>query len=142
MPTKSPHKVSSEIKTQKAVSNLFEGLSDTVDNIIGTPYWFAFSLLIILVWFPSGFLFGFGEIWHLIINTTTTILTFLMMSLLHASQSKWESRIEKMEESQRVALNFLKKETERIAGLEEEQLNQTNASQTAYVTKEAVSSIN
>jgi low affinity Fe/Cu permease len=95
--------------------NYFEKLSDLVDSIIGTPYWFGFSVLLILVWLPSGFIIGFGEIWHLIINTTTTILTFIMMALLHASESKWEKRIVEIEEIQKSTLLHIKRETDKMA---------------------------
>jgi low affinity Fe/Cu permease len=143
MYTKLPGKDDSAVSTQKEYfSNKFEKLADKVDSVIGTPYWFAFSLLIILVWIPSGFIVGFGEIWHLMINTTTTILTFIMMSLLHASESKYEAHMEKMEESQRVALNFLKKETERIAALEEAHLSNIEQFQQQSLQKESISSLN
>lgn len=141
--SKLPHSNDTSLSVAKRVSGKFELLADVVDRIIGTPYWFAFSLAIIFVWVPSGFIVGFGEIWHLMINTTTTILTFIMMSLLHASESKWEARMEKMEESQRVALNFLKKETERIAALEQSQVDSfAKMEQQNIPVKETVSSIN
>ena len=146
MTSKLPEKPISKGAYNYKISKKFETLADRVDKIIGTPYWFAFSLLMVLVWFPSGLFIGFGEIWHLIINTSTTILTFLMMALLHASESKYEKHMEKMEEAQRVTLNFLKKETERIAALEEAHL--TNAEQIRYIEqktssqKEHISSLN
>ncbi|MBP7927980.1 low affinity iron permease family protein [Patescibacteria group bacterium] len=142
MPIQLPEKAPQGDSPKKTLSHKFEVLSDTVDAIIGTPYWFAFSLFIIVIWVPTGFIVGFGEIWHLMINTTTTILTFLMMSLLHASESKWETRMEKMEEYQRVALNFLKKETERIAALEEAHLSKIEQFQQNSVKNESISSIN
>ena len=106
---------SQDLSTGRRIYNMFEKLSDTVDSVVGTPYWFALSLLLVVIWFPSGFFLGFGEIWHLMINTTTTILTFIMMSLLHASESKWESRIEKLEELQKNTLMHIKRDTDRIA---------------------------
>ncbi len=78
----------------------FRKFSESTNKIVGSPYWFIFSLLLILVWLPSGVFFGWGEIWHLLINTTTTILTFLMMSLLHSSQSKWEERMDRLQEKE------------------------------------------
>lgn len=104
-----------ETASNRLMLNYFEKLSDLVDSIIGTPYWFGFSVLLILVWLPSGFIIGFGEIWHLIINTTTTILTFIMMALLHASESKWEKRIVEIEEIQKSTLLHIKRETDKMA---------------------------
>jgi low affinity Fe/Cu permease len=105
---------SDELVSKRPLFDYFEKLSDIVDSIIGTPYWFGLSLLLILVWLPSGFFIGFGEIWHLIINTTTTILTFIMMSLLHASESKWEKRIDEIEEIQKNTLLHIKRETDKM----------------------------
>ena len=78
----------------------FRRFADSINRIVGSPYWFIFSILIVLIWFPSGYFLGWGEIWHLMINTTTTILTFLMMSLLHASQSKWEEKMERLQKKE------------------------------------------
>ncbi len=94
---------------------MFERISEKVNNVVGSPYWFIFSMVLILVWLPSGFLLGWGEIWHLIINTTTTILTFLMMSLLHSSQSKWEERMEKLQQKETSKIRTIEKNTKKIA---------------------------
>jgi len=90
----------------------FSNWSEAVSEIVGSPYWFGFSVLIILVWLPSGFFFGFNEIWHLLINTTTTILTFLMMSLLHASQSEWEKKMDRIQDREKEILRAISKELE------------------------------
>lgn len=93
----------------------FEKISGKVNDVVGSPYWFIFSLTLIILWIPSGFLLGWGEIWHLLINTTTTILTFLMMSLLHSSQSKWEERMEKLQQKETSKIRTIEKNTKKIA---------------------------
>lgn len=98
----------------------FQLVSDFVSRIVGSPVWFFFSLMVVIVWVPSRFLFGSDELWHLFINTFTTILTFLMMSLLHASQSKWERKMEKMEQIQGGLLKNLENKTELIETLEKQ----------------------
>ncbi len=92
----------------------FERLSDFVSGIVGSPYWFAWSLGVIILWFPSRFIFPTEELWHLFINTFTTILTFLMMALLHSSQSKWEKDIEQLEKKQEKILKLLEKDMAEI----------------------------
>lgn len=82
----------------------FRKFSDSMDKIVGSPYWFVFSVILVLIWVPSGFIVGWGDTWQLIINTTTTILTFLMMSLLHASENKWEERMDKFQEKELKAI--------------------------------------
>src|SRR6188474_2891504 len=49
---------------------------------------FAAAVLLILVWLVSGPLFGFSNTWQLVINTATTIVTFLMVFLIQRSQNK------------------------------------------------------
>src|SRR3990167_6232941 len=98
MPTDLPNN-----KKSKTIKK-FRKFADFTNRIVGSPYWFMLSILLVLIWLPSGIFFGWGEIWHLLINTTTTILTFLMMSLLHASQSKWEERMDRLQEKELKAL--------------------------------------
>lgn len=132
---------SDELVSNRSLFNYFEKISDLVDSVIGTPYWFGLSLIIILVWLPSGFIIGFGEIWHLIINTTTTILTFIMMSLLHASESKWEKRIVEIEEIQKNTLLHIKRETDKIV-LSDKNRTLAELHTIPAIEKETVHSIN
>ena len=97
------------------VTKKFQRFAEKTNKIVGSPYWFFFSVLLVLVWFPSGFILGWGEIWHLLINTTTTILTFLMMALLHASQSKWEDRMERLQQSEGSKIRTLEKTAKKLA---------------------------
>ncbi len=53
---------------------------------MGSPLAFLSALCLILLWFASGFYLGFGERWQLIINTGTTIATFLMVILIQNTQ--------------------------------------------------------
>src|ERR1700752_1801438 len=49
---------------------------------------FVFAVLIILAWLVSGPFFGFSDTWQLVINTGTTIMTFLMVFLIQRAQNK------------------------------------------------------
>lgn len=51
---------------------------------------FSFCVLIIFIWGPSFFLFGKIDTWQLIINTLTTIITFLLVALLQNTQQRFE----------------------------------------------------
>lgn len=53
----------------------------------GRPATFGVALGIILIWICSGPLFGFGDTWQLVINTGTTIVTFLMVFLIQHTQN-------------------------------------------------------
>lgn len=66
----------------------FERLSTKITKATGSPYASLTAVLLILVWALSGPLFGYSETWQLIINTTTTIITFLMVFVIQQSQNK------------------------------------------------------
>jgi low affinity Fe/Cu permease len=55
---------------------------------VGSPWAFISALLIIVFWAATGPLFGFGDTWQLVINTSTTIITFLMVFLIQSSQNR------------------------------------------------------
>jgi len=93
-----------------SIQKWFEKVAVSVSKIVGSPTWFMISVLIIIVWAFSGFFIGFNELWHLHINSTTTILTFLMMALLHATQSGWETKMEKIQKEIRGSLKEIKEE--------------------------------
>ena len=118
MPETNSKKISAKAQANHPgkLTRKFERWADRVSDVVGSPWWFAFSVFIIIVWIPSGFFLGFGEIWHLLINTTTTIFTFLMMALLHSSQSKWERRMERLQVKEKSEIIAIKQDTEKIAG--------------------------
>ena len=55
---------------------------------MGSPWAFIAAVLLILGWALSGPLFGFSEVWQLVINTGTTIITFLMVFLIQNTQNR------------------------------------------------------
>lgn len=66
----------------------FEVLSSNVSRATGSTLAFLIALTVILVWLVSGPLFHFSDTWQLVINTGTTIITFLMVFLIQRSQNK------------------------------------------------------
>lgn len=54
----------------------------------GTPYSFFVAISIILIWVVTGPMFGFNDTWQLVINTGTTIITFLMVFLIQNAQNR------------------------------------------------------
>ncbi len=54
----------------------------------GRPFTFTIAVLVIAVWAVTGPLFGFSDTWQLIINTGTTIVTFLMVFLIQNTQNR------------------------------------------------------
>jgi len=66
----------------------FEKFSDKVTRISGSPWAFMTALLMIIVWAVTGPMFNYSETWQLVINTGTTIITFLMVFIIQQSQNK------------------------------------------------------
>jgi low affinity Fe/Cu permease len=54
---------------------------------VGTPWAFALALALIVVWAASGPSFGYSDTWQLVVNTTTTIITFLVVFLIQNTQN-------------------------------------------------------
>jgi low affinity Fe/Cu permease len=57
-------------------------------HVLGTPWAFAAAVAIVVLWAASGPLFGFSDTWQLVINTGTTIVTFLMVFLIQNTQNR------------------------------------------------------
>jgi low affinity Fe/Cu permease len=55
---------------------------------VGTPYSFALALLVVVAWAVTGPVFHFSDTWQLVINTGTTVVTFLMVFLIQATQNR------------------------------------------------------
>src|SRR6059058_5145948 len=68
--------------------NTFEKLSTVLSRKAGSTPAFILALLIILAWLALGPLFHYSDTWQLVINTGTTIITFLMVFLIQRSQNK------------------------------------------------------
>ena len=66
----------------------FHAISHRFSYLMGTPWAFAVAFIVILVWLLSGPLFGYSDTWQLIINTGTTIVTFLMVFLIQNTQNR------------------------------------------------------
>lgn len=66
----------------------FERLALAITHAAGSAKAFAVALGVILIWALTGPIFGFSDTWQLVINTGTTIVTFLMVFLIQQSQNK------------------------------------------------------
>ncbi|WP_199578939.1 low affinity iron permease family protein [Bosea vaviloviae] len=90
---------------------LFTRLAHAIALRSGKPATFFIALAIIVVWALSGPIFGFNDTWQLVINTSTTIVTFLMVFVIQSSQNgdsaamqiKLDELISKLEGARRTA---------------------------------------
>ncbi len=68
--------------------DIFRTFSHHTATAVGSPWAFIGALAIILGWGLSGPLFGFSDTWQLVINTGTTVITFLMVFLIQNTQNR------------------------------------------------------
>ena len=66
----------------------YSRVAKTTAHYSGRPWVFAMAAGLIVVWLVSGPLFGFSDTWQLVINTGTTIITFLMVFLIQNTQNR------------------------------------------------------
>lgn len=67
---------------------IFNRFTSTTSTILGRPWVFVTALVVLVLWGASGPLLGFSNTWQLIINTSTTIITFLMVFIIQNTQNR------------------------------------------------------
>lgn len=70
------------------LSKAFSKFSTGVARITGRPLTFVFCVLLIVIWAVSGPIFHYSDTWQLVINTGTTIITFLQVFLIQNTQNR------------------------------------------------------
>jgi low affinity Fe/Cu permease len=70
------------------MDEIFTRIAGRIAGFAGQPAAFILALLTVIVWAVTGPLFGFSEVWQLVINTGTTIVTFLMVFLVQNTQNR------------------------------------------------------
>jgi low affinity Fe/Cu permease len=73
---------------ERKKANVFERISHYCSVFTGSTYAFILASSVIVIWLVTGPLFDFSDTWQLVINTGTTIITFLMVFLIQRAQNK------------------------------------------------------
>jgi low affinity Fe/Cu permease len=73
---------------EHAPHHVFERVARAASKVLGSAAAFIVAAGIVVLWAVSGPLFGFSQTWQLVINTGTTIVTFLMVFLVQATQNR------------------------------------------------------
>jgi len=86
------------------MEEVFEKVANVIARAMGRPLTFLLCCALVLVWAASGPIFHFSDTWQLVINTGTTIVTFLMVFLIQNSQNRDGAAIQvKLDELIRVS---------------------------------------
>ena len=84
---KSPSEVTADLSP-------FDRFAGGASTVVSRAPFFAFCVLLVVIWLPSYFLFRDINTWQLIINTITTIVTFLLVALLQNTQTRSDHAIQ------------------------------------------------
>jgi low affinity Fe/Cu permease len=77
-----------EVADTNTINLWFSRFASKTAQIVGQPYMFLFAVVVLILWAASGPLFHFSDTWQLIINTGTTIITFLVVFLIQNTQNR------------------------------------------------------
>lgn len=70
------------------MKDFFRLFATQTATIVGSPWAFVTAVMLVLAWSFSGPYFGYSDTWQLVINTSTTIITFLMVFIIQNSQNR------------------------------------------------------
>ena len=83
---------------------MFDRFAGWAAKQVARAWFFSMCVGIVVVWVPSYFVIRDLDTWQLIINTTTTIITFLLVALLQNTQDRFERRMKRDQKVERLAL--------------------------------------
>ena len=110
------------------LADVFHIFAHKTSTAVGSPWAAVLAMLTIAIWAATGPIFGFSDTWQLVINTSTTIVTFLMVFLIqntqnrdaHAMQLKLDELIRAIKEARNNLIDLEEMSEEELRDLEEE----------------------
>jgi low affinity Fe/Cu permease len=77
-----------QVRKASGMNLWFSRFASNTAQVVGHPYMFLFAVVALVIWGASGPVFHFSDTWQLIINTGTTIITFLVVFLIQNTQNR------------------------------------------------------
>ena len=102
----------------------FTKVASAITHATGHAYVFALAFASVIIWAVSGPIFDYSETWQLVINTSTTIVTFLMVFLLQNSQNRDAIALHAKLDELLHAVQGARDELEHVEDLDEDQIKQ------------------
>ena len=122
-------------KQQSALLRVFRQFAHSVAHATGSPVAFVSAVVIILAWAITGPIFHFSDTWQLIINTGTTIITFLMVFLIQNTQNR-DSQVVQLKLNELIrALASARNDLVDLEELSDEELNRLQEQFAAFHRK-------
>jgi low affinity Fe/Cu permease len=87
-PQKTQHRRTNNGSLAHKLYIVFGGFAQHISHATGHPIAFLLAVLVVVIWAVTGPLFGYSDTWQLVINTGTTIVTFLMVFLIQNTQNR------------------------------------------------------
>lgn len=110
--------------SQSGVAHLFDHFASSVARATGSPVAFGCAVALILLWAVAGPWAGFSEVWQLVVNTGTTIVTFLMVFLIQQNQNKDSRALHVKLDELLLALRGANEKLVDIEDMEEDEINE------------------
>lgn len=116
-----------EIKSNKKdfFGSFFNEFSTKVTKITGSAHAFLVALVIVIIWAATGPVFHYSDTWQLVINTGTTIVTFLMVFIIQHSQNK-DTKAVQLKLDELIAASNASNKLINVENLSEEELDRFN----------------
>ena len=83
-----PREMNNELGRKKSFSSWFQKIAASITRATGSATAFLIAVLVIIAWGITGPIFHYSDTWQLVINTGTTVITFLMVFLIQQTQNK------------------------------------------------------
>jgi len=116
-------------KGPTSAASLFSRFARATSRLAGRPMAFALAVLLIVGWAAVGPIFGYSESWQLFVNTTTTIVTFLMVFLMQSTQNRDTEALQlKIDE----LIRAIDAADDRVIGLDEAEEEELAAAREKY----------
>ena len=115
--------------------SFFDRFAKSVTRFAGSPVMFSVAVLAVLLWASSGPYFDFSETWQLVINTGTSIVTFLMVFLIQQNQNKDSKALHIKMDELIISLTDANERLIDVEELDEKQLKKLEAYYSAIASK-------